>query len=134
MTGYNVDVGFQIFLYNQQGQNLLDPNINESYDHSEINLYYDSSLSDKTNDPFIYQSSIDDAFFLDLFGGGAKEKKIGDDRIKYGTKYLQLNDSTVDTIYSESIYKGESLLLNKVVYNSEEVFNIGDSRAITITK
>lgn len=129
---YNIDVNFQIFLHNEQGQNLLNPDINGSYVHSEINLYSDSLLSKNISDSFLQSSNGN--FFLDLYGGGNKEINRGENKIKCGTQYLQLNSLTTDTIYSESIYKGESILLNKVIYNSKEVYNLGDNRAIIVTK
>lgn len=131
-TSYNIDVNFQIFLHNQQGQNLLNPDVNGCYVHSGINIYSDSLLSNSISDSFLQSS--DGNFFLDLYGGGDKETKRGENRIKYGTQYLQLNSLTIDTIYSESIYKGETLLLNKVIYNSKEVYNLGDNRAIIVIK
>lgn len=131
-ASYNVDVNFQIFLHNEQGQNLLNPDINGSYVHSKVSIYSDPLLSNSISDPFLQSSNGN--FFLDLYGGGDKEIERGENRIKCGTQYLQLNSITIDTIYSETIYKGESLLLNKVIYNSKEVYNLGDNRAIIITK
>ncbi len=128
----NISIDFQIILENSSGDNLLDPSKNGSFSHSEIKLFRDSLLTNEVTDTFIQSSS--GIFFLDLSGGGKKELIRENSQIKYGTLYLQLNSTTVDTIYSESIYKGESLLLNKVLYNSKEVYSLGDNRAITVIK
>jgi hypothetical protein len=129
---YNVDIDYQVFLKNSLGQNLLNPDVEGSYKHSEIMLYEDSLLSNKINDSILFNS--DGNFFLRLFGGGSEELIYNTERIKYGTRYLKLNSSTIDTIYSETIYIGQSLLLNKVMYNSVVIFNLGDYRALTVIK
>jgi len=128
----NIDVGYQLFLKNSNGDNLLDPLNNISFKHSEIKLYEDAKLNIEIQDSLVYKSP--DGYFLHLFGGGEKEMSKNDENIKYGTSYLKLNSTTIDTIYSESIYKNEGLVLNKVIYNSILVYNFGDDRAIIIIK
>lgn len=128
----NISVSFQLVFENADGENLLHPETVGNYKHSEIKLYRDSLLTNEVLDTCIQYSN--NIYFLNLFGGGSNEIVRGNDRIRYGTLYLQLNSSTVDTIYSETKYSGQSLLLYKVFYNSVLIHSIGESRAITVVK
>ncbi len=130
----NVDLMYQIFIKNSKGENLLNPDVDGSYKVSEVKLFRDAQLSDIVIDTFI---ELDDkyGYFLNLYGGGGNLKKENDNTFNYGTLYLQLNSTTIDTIYSQSIYGENSILLHKVIYNSEVVFNnTWDDRTITIIK
>ena len=128
-----VEIGYQIFIEDADGHNLLDPNVVGSYKHGDIELTKDQTNGGKIKDNYLLE--VDGKYFLDMWGGGTgkKESEVGE--ISYGTLYLKLSESIVDTIYSETILTKEgNTLLSKVEYNSKLVYTSGDSMFFTIIK
>ena len=123
---------YEIRIKDKNGNDLLNPNVQGCYNHSEIKLFNDINLEHEIKDSLI--SFYENNYYLALFGGGDKIILKNDKELHVGTFYLQLSKNTVDTIYCESLFQGNSLYLSKVVYNSSEVFSISDSRVITIVK
>lgn len=128
----NIDLSWQLFIKNKQGENLLNKKSKNGFKHSDIKLYEDKLLHNEITDNILHE--IDGVFFIELYAGGRNEKTTSNGKVKFGTLYLRLNNSITDTIYSESIYNGNSITLHKIIYNSSLVYKRGEDRKVEIIK
>ena len=126
----NIDVGFYLIFLDKDGNNLLDTNSDKHYNYEDIKLVYGKYTFELTNNKELRLSG----YSLVLSGNvdGYIEEK--DSTIQYGTCYLYLSPTDIDTIYTEATDYHPNVYLSKVVYNSELVYELGDDRHLTIVK
>ena len=119
---------------------LLNPDNPNGYKFSEMGLYKDPELKERRTEYWRYDSEMGcishTNFELKLFYYirfevpiDYKEKRDGK-TIGCATSYLKLNETTIDTVYTEVIVTECSHRMHKVFYNGEDVSDITNTSVI----
>jgi hypothetical protein len=115
---------------------LLNPDNPNGYKFSEMGLYKDPELKERrTNNAWQLGSEMTcishtnfelKLYYYILFRAQIdyKEKKNGE-TFGCATSYLKLNETTIDTVYTEIVVSEGSQRLSKVVYNGEDITRTG---------
>lgn len=125
---YNLSAGLEFYLINEDGENLLLPETDGSYDFNEIKVFYlvdgekkrvaypwTLRLLDEIGPPFLGLTTSDNTDnFLSEENGIKKGIHVA---------YLELNQETTDTITTEWEAKEHAYFKNtRAFYNGTEVF------------
>ena len=114
---------------------LLNPDNPNGYKFSEMGLYKDPELKERRTEYWRYDSEMGcishtnfelKLYYYILFRAQIdyKEKKNGE-TFGCATSYLKLNETTIDTVYTEIVVSEGSQRLSKVVYNGEDITRTG---------
>lgn len=114
---------------------LLNPDNPNGYKFSEMGLYKDPELKERRTEYWHFGSEMTcishtnfelKLFYYILFDAPIdyKEKKNGK-TFGCATSYLKLNETTIDTVYTEIVVSEGSQRLSKVVYNGEDITRTG---------
>lgn len=115
-------------ILDKDGNDLLNPYNPNSYKHNDIALYKDSLCTIKRceNYDIRYYTLEDNTKWCIEFWAYCDSKKIRpefNDTICCATNYLKLNDTTIDTVYSEYIISGRLKALCTILYNGDDIFH-----------
>jgi len=130
---FNTQVSL-VFL-DKDSTDLLNPDNPNGYKISEIGLYKDLELKEKRTNGWRFGSEMScfshtnlepKLYYFILFVAPMDyiEKRDGD-IIWCATSYLKLNETTVDTVYTEVLETAHSQKLMKVLYNGGDVTRLG---------
>lgn len=129
----NVDIQTGVLLTNQQGENLLDPKTPGSYNDNDIYVF----TLNKDGTQTIIQKNlvrISNTVSYFLYINEFDLSRPDENGFGESTVYLHLNDQNTDTIKVEYQFKGATLSIIKLWYNSELKWKIGSPRLIKIVK
>lgn len=133
-TYYNVDIAFQIEIIDSFGNDLLNPNFEDSFNLSEISYYKLDKDGNKVlmilgNDLIIAPSNNNGTskYFLHITTLGTKQPDGN------YLSYLKLSRDITDTIKVKTIEKKESIYKDKVWFNNNLVWNKTDLNILPIT-
>ena len=123
-----------VFL-DKDSTDLLNPDNPNGYKFSEMGLYKDLELKKKHTDGWCFNSGegcFSDTnlqqklYYYILFSAPMDYMEKRDGNIFWcATSYLKLNETTVDTVYTEVLDTPHSQKLIKVLYNGEDVTRLG---------
>lgn len=135
---HSIDVGIDLFIENNTGNDLLDPLIQNSYNNQNIRLYYVNQNMEKVYVCGNYDSPYGYSFFknenknvMRIFPN-YNQQQNGSNPITY----IQWNDTDRDTLQCEIDRSGDgsTIYCKKVWYNNELVWNNNGLRQITVVK
>ena len=124
-----INKGVCIVLLDKDSTDLLDPDNPNGYKFSEMGLYEDLDLKQKrlAGWQLVAEMNCFNNSDIKLYYGIAfhapmdyKIKRDGE-TIWYATSYLKLNQTTVDTVYTEVTETAHSLKLRNVLYNGVDI-------------
>jgi hypothetical protein len=112
-----------IKIFDKDSSNLLDPNNEKGYKTDEIGFYKDSSLTINciTKEEQILFSDENAVYYLILPVNIDYHIERKGETFYCSTSYLKLNNTTIDTIYTECSMTECGEVLSKVVYNGEDI-------------
>ena len=119
------DLGIHIFIFDKDSCDLLNPNNPKGYKESEIALYQDPDLKEKLFNVDVLPLDKDSIYCIHLMA--PMDYKENDKLC--ATSYLKLNDTTIDTIYTEITETECSHTVSKIIYNGKDV-----DRSFTVVK
>ena len=131
----SIDTQVCLVFLDKDSTDLLNPDNPNGYKFSEMGLYKDLELRDKRTNGWHFDSGEGcfsstnlelKLYYYILFGAPKDymEKREGK-TVWCATSYLKLNETTVDTIYTEVLETPHSETLIKVLYNGVDVTRLG---------
>ena len=135
-----IDTHVCLVFLDKDSTDLLNPDNPNGYKFSEMGLYKDLNLMEKRTNGWLFGSEEGclshtnfelKVYYYILFDAPKDymEKRDGKN-LWCATSYLKLNETTIDTVYTEVIVTECSHRMHKVFYNGEDVSDITNTSVI----
>lgn len=126
----NVDYSYRVYVTGENGEDLLDPKVANSYKKENINVYYRDKYGYYKNTYFsIEKNTEDDLYSLNLYLSNEVNSETG-----LCETYIKWGEEDVDTIQSNLYRKDCFDGYNKSWYNGEMREGVAGGHWINVKK